>query len=215
MYIVIFYFCWPSLTTIEGGIIKWADNVFHFLTRCIYCHFYLQPEDAKEAARDVLARAQAKGLLSSKKSKEKLEMNGEADSLTNGHDVDANESKLLHKRGKKAPRKLHQTSSAPHPPSYVKPSGVSPVASYINTAAMKWRRHSASTKSTMSGTSVGSRLFQSQTKVFSDNKLKVKPKYVSEHIKVVKHPAPFRWTLNAMWCHFSPPTDFLSPHISW
>lgn len=144
----------------------------------------------------MLARAQAKGLLSSKKSKDKLvnsDMNGEAESITNGHDAEASESKLLHKRGKKAPRKLplHQTSSTPHPPTYVKPHGVSPVASYIN-AAMKWRRHSASTKSTVSGTSVGSRLYQSQTKVFSDSKMKIKPKYVSEHIKVVKHPAPFR-----------------------
>lgn len=155
-----------------------------------------EPEDAKEAARDVLARAQARGLLSSKKSKEKLDSseltNGEVDHISNGHDAEI-EQKLLHKRGKKAPRKLqvHHASSTPHPRAYAKPHTVSPVASYIS-AAMKWRRHSASTKSSVSGVSVGSRLYQSQTKVFQEQKVKEKPKYVSEHIKVVKHPAPFR-----------------------
>ncbi|XP_076117525.1 putative methyltransferase NSUN7 isoform X1 [Mytilus galloprovincialis] len=155
-----------------------------------------EPEDAKEAARDVLARAQARGLLPTKKSKEKLVnseiTNGEVDHIPNGHDAEA-EPKLLPKRGKKGSRKLpvHHASSTPHPKAYVKPQGVSPVASYIN-AAMKWRRHSASTKSTVSGMSVGSRLYQSQTKVFTDKKLKDQTRHVSEHIKVIKHPAPFR-----------------------
>ncbi|XP_076117527.1 putative methyltransferase NSUN7 isoform X2 [Mytilus galloprovincialis] len=60
-----------------------------------------EPEDAKEAARDVLARAQARGLLPTKKSKEKLVnseiTNGEVDHIPNGHDAEA-EPKLLPKR---------------------------------------------------------------------------------------------------------------------
>jgi hypothetical protein len=45
---------------------------------------FLQPEDAKEAARDVLARAQAKGLLHNKKSKHNILENGEVHDTQSG-----------------------------------------------------------------------------------------------------------------------------------
>lgn len=145
---------------------------------------FLQPEDAKEAARDVLARAQAKGLLHHKKSKHNLLENGEV------HDTQS-DNKLLHKRGKKAQRKVKKAFSLSQATPYTLPPTVSPISTYIH-ADLKLQRQSASTKSTTSAASKESRLYQFQTKTFVDQKNKDKQQPVSEHKKVVNHPAPFR-----------------------
>ena len=169
-----------------------ANNITQFL------HFVtFQPEDAKEAARDVLARAQAKGLLSGKKARERKpalfdEQNGEMSdtTLTNGHATDA--SKLLSRRSRKVDRKLpaRGPNSAPSSgvvkTSYTKPDPSSPIHKYIHTP-IKTRQQNGQARN--SSTTVTARLYNTNRR--SSEEMARKPK-IAEHIKVVKHPAPFR-----------------------
>lgn len=145
-----------------------------------------QPEDAKEAARDILARAQAKGLLGGKKKevKEKKvisveEQNGE---------VLEEEEKLLQRRVKRSPRKLRSTTSAPHHvSSFTKPVGYSVVRAQIYAGGSK-----SPARSTKSTAAIGARLYATSTKNFEQPEKKDKQNKVAEHLRVVKHPAPFR-----------------------
>ncbi|KAJ8297395.1 hypothetical protein KUTeg_023926 [Tegillarca granosa] len=159
------------------------------------------PEDPKEAAKDVLARAQAKGLLGHRKSKSPKEtvsldhqINGEVSetALVNGHAE--SDAKLLNKRTRKAPRKipLRSAVSAQHStsvPAYSKPHASSPIHNYIHSPASKTSR----AKQPNTAKSSFARLYQSRTKSQEDHfRNDDKPKHVAEHLKVVKHPAPFR-----------------------
>ncbi|XP_060075252.1 putative methyltransferase NSUN7 [Ylistrum balloti] len=158
-----------------------------------------EPEDAKEAAKDVLARAQAKGLLSGKKQKEpnssSEHLNGEVtEGLTNG-DID---SKLLHKRSRKMQRRVQVRGTVSAPQynklsSYSKPHATSPIHSYItSTSSAKQRSTSIPHTTTRSAISIGSRLYHATTKNSGSESVKRNKPIVAEHVKVVKHPAPFR-----------------------
>lgn len=164
------------------------------------CFSFFQPEDPKEAAKDVLARAQAKGLLGHRKSKSPKEtvsldhqVNGEVSdtALVNGHAE--SDAKLLNKRTRKAPRKIPTRSavSAQHAstPAYSKPHASSPIHNYIHSPTSKPSR----AKQPNTAKSSFARLYQSRTKSQDDQfRHDDKPRHVSEHLKVIKHPAPFR-----------------------
>ena len=153
--------------------------------RLLKC-FVFQPEDAKEATRDVLARAQAKGLLGGKK-KEHKEKKTIPIEEQNGEIVEDDE-KLLQKRVKRAPRKLRTTTSAPqNVASYTKPVGHSVVRSQIYAGG-----HKSPTRTTKSTAAIGARLYAASTKPVELPEKKEKHNKVAEHLKVVKHPAPFR-----------------------
>lgn len=159
----------------------------------------------------MLARAQAKGLLQSGKKKPHKEQevqepqpsvdleNGEVpDGLTNGHhDID---SKLLHKRSRKTPRRVQVRSTLSAPQynkltSYCKPHTSSPIQTYIttsSTSAAKQRSGILTQATTRSAMAIGTRLFHTNTKNSNSELVRrIKP-IVAEHVKVVKHPAPFR-----------------------
>lgn len=184
-------------TGIHGKFVKFFPT--DKTSGCFVTVITREPEDAKEAAKDVLARAQAKGLLSGKKPKERKDslehVNGEAtEGLTNGHsDID---SKLLHKRSRKMQRRVQVrgTVSAPQYnklPSYSKPHASSPIHSYI-TSPTKQRTASMPHNTTRSAISIGSRLYHATTKNSGSELAKRSKPIVAEHVKVVKHPAPFR-----------------------
>ena len=134
----------------------------------------------------MIARAQAKGLLGGKK-KEHKEKKPILTEEQNG-EVLEEEEKLLQKRVKRAPRKLRAASSAPQNiHTYTKPVGHSIVRAQILASS---KSPSRGTKSTGA---VGARLYATSTKTFELPEKAEKPPKVAEHMKVVKHPAPFRW----------------------
>lgn len=95
--------------------------------------------------------------------------------------------KLLEKRVKRAPRKLHPTQSYPANFSYSKPSASSIVRAQINSSPKVGHR---ATKSTAS---VGTKSKVPRIRPLAEpTEKKEKQVRVSEHVKVVKHPAPFR-----------------------
>ncbi|KAK3099250.1 hypothetical protein FSP39_001586 [Pinctada imbricata] len=180
---------------IHGKFIKFQPS--DRTSGCFVAVVTREPEDAKEAARDVLARAQAKGLLSGKKSRERKpqlfdEQNGEEidTPLTNGHAV-PEASKLLSKRTRKVERKIpaRGTASAPNPivvSTYTKPNASSPIHKYIHTP-LKSRQNG---NPRPNGVAHATRLYNAVRRN-SDENINRKPK-LPEHVRVVKHPAPFR-----------------------
>jgi len=144
----------------------------------------LQPEDLKLTSKDILARAKAKGLLGEKKKKkEKTETEQNGDITA----ADMEDEKLLEKRVKRSPRKLRPSGSAGiNFPTYTKPTGTSVVRSqiYSKPNIQRGSKSLAAMKSKPS---------QSRTKALSTppSKKEIKP-IMAEHVKVVKHPAPFR-----------------------
>ena len=95
---------------------------------------------------------------------------------------------MLQKRVKRAPRKLRAASSAPqYVNSYTKPVGHSIVRSQMFGGGSKSLQ-----RGTKSTAAIGARLYATSTKTFELPEKKEKPPKVAEHLKVVKHPAPFR-----------------------
>lgn len=126
-----------------------------------------------------MERARARGLLGGKKKPKKtpeLEQNG---------DVGIEEEKLLEKRVKRAPRKLRSTQSNPISFNYHKPSGTSVVRAQIHSPPKVGTR----TKSTP----LLQRIHASKLRPLAEPlEKKEKQLKIAEHVKVVKHPAPFR-----------------------
>jgi len=142
----------------------------------------------KEANRDVLERARKNGLLGGKK-KSKKHVDTEP-TPSSSEEKESEEDKLLEKRHKRAPRKLHQSQS--HPVTfqpYTKPSATSIIRSQILSGGV----YKSPSRATKSNPSVGIKAHASRLRPLAQpNEKKEKPKMVAEHIKVVRHPAPFR-----------------------
>ncbi|XP_061188940.1 putative methyltransferase NSUN7 [Saccostrea echinata] len=163
---------------IHGKFIKFRPT--EKTSGCFIAVVTREPEDSKEAAKDVLARAQAKGLLSGKK-RNKTQViegdheNGEASNLVNGH---TKSEKLLTRRSRRSEQKLPPRSaiSAPH--------ATSPVRSYIH-SPLQARR----SVPRPSGIAVGTRLYKDASK--REPSVRRDKVLVAEHLKIVKHPAPF------------------------
>ena len=98
---------------------------------------------------------------------------------------DNDDEKLLDKRVKRPPRKLRSTGQMPPLVAYSKPSATSIVRSQIYSTPKVPQRAAKSTGA------IGARL--SKPRPLADPSLKKEkgPK-MAEHVKVVKHPAPFR-----------------------
>lgn len=146
-----------------------------------------QPDDAKEVARDVLARAAAKGLLGGKG---KQEGTGVINMEYSGNDsVNSKEDrKLLRRRTQRSPKRLRTAASAPDHNSHYKPSFSRTSFSYGHTAP---KSKKVSRPPAQTSTSIGARLHSdnSQSRV---EKKRDKFYHDSEHTKIIKHPAPFR-----------------------
>lgn len=159
---------------IHGKFIKFRPT--EKTSGCFIAVVTREPEDSKEAAKDVLARAQAKGLLSGKKRNKNHEghENEEEDSLVNGHKSE----KLLSRRLRRQDQRLlpRGAISAPH--------ASSPVHSYIH-SPIQGRRIPRP-----NGVAVGARLYKDAAK--REPAQRKDKTSVPEHVKVVKHPAPFR-----------------------
>ncbi|KAL3880122.1 hypothetical protein ACJMK2_032391 [Sinanodonta woodiana] len=168
---------------ITGKYIKFQPSEKN--SGCFVAVITREPEDVKETAKDILARAASKGLLGGKKSKElKDTVHSDGSLLMNG---DASESqsdkKLLRKRSRKSPRRIH--SLVPPIPSYHKPTGTSVVKAQISSDSHKQLDHEAKSVPTMITSRPRFKILASVPKV--DKKVRV-----AEHEKVVKHPLPFR-----------------------
>ncbi|KAK3600044.1 hypothetical protein CHS0354_012731 [Potamilus streckersoni] len=171
---------------ITGKYIKFQPSERN--SGCFVAVITREPEDVKETAKDVLARAASKGLLGGKKSKEHKEsketVNGDGSLLINGDASESqSEKKLLLKRSRKSPRKIH--SLVPPIPSYHKPAGTSVVKAQISSGSHKQLDHEAKSMPTLITSKPRFKILASVPKV--DKKVRV-----AEHEKVVKHPSPFR-----------------------
>lgn len=152
---------------------------------CFVAVITREPEDIKEAHKDILERARAKGLLGGKKKKEKKV--AEPEPMINGEaEVKPEEEKLLEKRVKRAPRRLRATQSQPTDFHYTKPSATSVIRAEINASAKGVHRATKSSGAV-------SRTRVPRLRILTEPaEKKEKPIKVAEHMKVVKHPAPFR-----------------------
>ncbi|KAL4229770.1 hypothetical protein ACF0H5_010161 [Mactra antiquata] len=149
---------------------------------CFVAVITREPEDIKEANKDLLERARARGLLGGKK-KPKKQI--EAETPVTNNEVEVEEEKLLEKRVKRAPRKLRTTQSNTIGFNYHKPSGTSVVKAQINSHT----KVGARTKSTP----ILNKIHASKLRPLAEPlEKKEKTPKVAEHVKVVKHPAPFR-----------------------
>lgn len=115
------------------------------------------------------------GKKRSKVAVSEVQENGDEDSLVNGHKSE----KLLNRRSRRSDQRLPPRSavSAPH--------ASSPIHSYIH-SPLPGRRAARP-----NGIAVGARLYRDASK--RDPAVKKEKLTVAEHLKVVKHPAPFRW----------------------
>ena len=105
----------------------------------------------------------------------------------NGEVLEEHEERLLQKRVKRAPRKLRNTASAPHhSPSYTKPVGHSVIKAQIHGGSRSPTRTAKSTAA------IGARLYAASTKTVELPDKQDKMTKLAEHVRVVKHPAPFR-----------------------
>ncbi|KAL5011527.1 hypothetical protein ScPMuIL_010078 [Solemya velum] len=146
-----------------------------------------EPEDAKEVARDVLARAAAKGLLGGK---ERKEATGVVNMEHSGNgNVDSKEDhKLLRRRTQRSPKRLRTAVSAPDHNFPHKANLSRTSFSYGHTAP---KSKKVSRPPAQSTTSIGARLHSDYSQSRVDKKRdKFHPH--SEHTKIIKHPAPFR-----------------------
>ncbi|XP_060576770.1 putative methyltransferase NSUN7 isoform X2 [Ruditapes philippinarum] len=151
---------------------------------CFVAVITREPEDIKEANKDILERARAKGLLGGKKKQKKAV---EPEVIANGDAEEGDDEKLLERRVKRSPRKLRPTQSYPADFNYSKPSAVSIVKAQIN-SANPIQGHRA----TKSSAAIGARPRVPRLRPLAEPiEKKDKPLKVSEHVKVVKHPAPF------------------------
>ncbi|XP_048777842.2 putative methyltransferase NSUN7 isoform X3 [Ostrea edulis] len=162
---------------IHGKFIKFQPT--EKTSGCFIAVVTREPEDSKEAAKDVLARAQAKGLLSGKKRSKvqvsEVQETGQMDNLVNGH---TKSEKLLTRRSRRPEQRLLLRSAVSAPQTS------SPVHSYIH-SPMQARR----TVTRPSGVAVGARLFKEGSK--RESPVRKDKAMVAEHLKVIKHPAPF------------------------
>ncbi|XP_046329088.2 putative methyltransferase NSUN7 isoform X1 [Haliotis rufescens] len=135
---------------------------------CFVAVITREPEEVKETARDVIARAAAKGLMGNPPHKGEGAENG--------------------RRRRKSPKRIRGTTSAPNSvPAYQKHniSVSSPVSNYINSASRSPTRSSRML--------IGARLHASQPRLVSPTSAQKPLKsLVPEYARVVKHPAPFR-----------------------
>ena len=151
-------------------------------------YIFLKPEDVKELNRDILARAQARGLLGGKKKQKKQQVVPTNQQNGDVEHEEKEEEKLLEKRVKRAPRKLRSPANVPKSlPAYTKPSATSIVRSQIYSSPKSIHR---ATKSTPT---IGVKTSALRVRPLAEpTERKEKKPIVSEHVKVVKHPAPFR-----------------------
>lgn len=142
-------------------------------------YYVPQPEDVKEAHKDILERARARGLLGGKKkSKKHVELAAETEEVESGDD-----DKLLERRVKRPPRKLRTANSF----STNHHHNTSIVKSQIDAKPKMIHR------ATKSSPTLTAKSHIQRVKELADPlDKKEKPLKVAEHVKVVKHPAPFR-----------------------
>lgn len=165
----------------------WWLSQYHFNKFWYKDNFRFQPEDIKEANRDILERARKNGLLGGKKKQKKV-VDQEPGQVP--EEKEPEEEKLLERRVKRAPRKLRQTQSYPvNFMPYTKPSATSIVRSQILSGTPK-----SATRATKSNPAFGIRAHAARLRpLAAPVEKREKPIKVAEHVKVVKHPAPFRW----------------------
>ncbi|XP_045204009.2 putative methyltransferase NSUN7 isoform X2 [Mercenaria mercenaria] len=158
---------------------------------CFVAVITREPEDVKEANKDILERARAKGLLGGKKKPKKV---AEVEPIINDKvEEEADDEKLLDKRVKRAARKLRPTQSYPADFGYTKPSATSIVKAHINSSPKIGHR---ATKSTAA---IGAKSRVPKLRPLTEPvEKKEKPLKISEHVKVVKHPAPFSISVKDM-----------------
>lgn len=141
----------------------------------------------KEANRDILERARKNGLLGGKKKKKPIEVEPEPNGVP--EEKEPEEEKLLEKRVKRSPRKLRSTKSYPaNFQPYTKPSATSIVRSQILSGSLK-----SANRATKSSPAVNVKSHLPRFRpLAAPTEKKEKPNKVAEHVRVVKHPAPFR-----------------------
>ncbi|XP_052276864.1 putative methyltransferase NSUN7 isoform X1 [Dreissena polymorpha] len=162
---------------IVGKFVKFSPSEKN--SGCFVAVITREPEDVKEAHKDILERARAQGLLGGKKkTKKPAEHEAETEVATSGDD-----DKLLERRVKHAPRKLRTANSFStnfnHAASIVK--------SQIYTKPKTPHRHTKSLPTLTAKSHI-----QRVKELADPLDKKEKPLKVAEHVKVVKHPAPFR-----------------------
>jgi hypothetical protein len=145
----------------------------------LFVNLFSQPEDIKEAHKDILERARAKGLLGGKKKQKKAV---EPEPVVNGEvETEPEDEKLLEKRVKHSPRKLRTTQSHPGNFNYSRTSAISVVRTRIHGG-----------RAAKSTASISISHVPRLRPLTEPLEKKEKPVKVAEHVKVVKHPAPFR-----------------------
>lgn len=123
-------------------------------------------------------------MLGGKKKQKKV---SDTEPVENGiEEKEPEEEKLLEKRVKRSPRRIRPTHSFQ---TYTKPVGTSIVRSQILAGSPK--SVSRATKSTPA-VNIRSHLISRFRPLAAPQEKKEKPVKVAEHVKVVKHPAPFR-----------------------
>ncbi|WAQ99050.1 NSUN7-like protein, partial [Mya arenaria] len=166
---------------ITGKFIKFSPSERN--CGCFVAVITREPEDIKEAHKDVLERARARGLLGGKKKSKKPS----EEEVEEAEDSPGEDDKLLERRVKRAPRKLRQANSFPlNLPHYNKPSASSIVRSQIYAKPKGVQR---ATRSTPAINHKGH--IQRVKELANPHEKKEKNPVVAEHVKVVKHPAPF------------------------
>ncbi|XP_052795008.1 putative methyltransferase NSUN7 [Mya arenaria] len=170
---------------ITGKFIKFSPSERN--CGCFVAVITREPEDIKEAHKDVLERARARGLLGGKKKSKKPS----EEEVEEAEDSPGEDDKLLERRVKRAPRKLRQANSFPlNLPHYNKPSASSIVRSQIYAKPKGVQR---ATRSTPAINHKGH--IQRVKELANPHEKKEKNPVVAEHVKVVKHPAPFSFAV--------------------
>ncbi|KAK6172528.1 hypothetical protein SNE40_016163 [Patella caerulea] len=164
-----------------GKYMKYSPS--SFMNGCFVAVITREPEELKETAKDVIARATAKGLLGNKSSKIKTH-DGQIEDGTEGV-VNGGypEEKLLRKRSRKAHKRMKGSTSLPVNSS-LKPIASSPVQLYVKRSPTRVNAFVSPTRST---DRLHSSISRTSSKHSNAEKLKG-----PEHVRVVRHPAPFR-----------------------